>query len=88
MQHISSDAAAPPSAVAVTSSAIARLAYDRLRSTLRVQFRDGTTYQYMGVPLWVYEDLMQAESKGAQFNRCVRPHFPGAPVHPREISLG
>jgi hypothetical protein len=88
MQHIGSNSTTPPSALAVTSSAIAGLAYDPIRGTLHVQFRDGTTYQYVGVPLRVYEDLMQAESKGAHFNRCVRPHYLGAPARYREISLG
>jgi hypothetical protein len=34
-----------------------------------VEFRDGTTYQYADVPVETYHDLLQADSKGAYFNR-------------------
>ena len=88
MQPIESTPALPPGAVIVTSSAIAWLDYDPRHSALYVQFRDGARYQYLEVPLQVYEDLTEAESKGAHFNRWVRPYFPGTPVRPEEILLG
>ena len=63
-------------AIALQSSSLARLAYDRRRAILQVEFRDGTTYQYAGVPFRVYDNLLRAESKGAHFNRHIRSCFP------------
>ena len=62
--------------VAIRSSSLAQVAYDRHQSILRVQFRDGTAYEYDGVPLTPYLDLLQADSKGAYFNRHIRNHYP------------
>jgi hypothetical protein len=35
--------------VAIESSALANVAYNNERATFRVEFRDGTVYQYLGV---------------------------------------
>ena len=61
--------------VAMQSSSLTQVAYDPCRSILQVEFRDGTTYQYANVPVETYHDLLQADSKGAYFNRCVRNIF-------------
>jgi len=58
--------------VAIRSSSLAQVAYDCRQSILRVQFRDGTAYEYEGVPLQTYLDLLQADSKGGYFNRYIR----------------
>jgi hypothetical protein len=62
--------------VAVRSSSLAHVAYDSRRDILQVTFRDGTVYQYDSVPLGTYHALLQAESKGAYFNRYIRNLFP------------
>ena len=62
--------------VAIQSSSPAQVGYDCHRSVLRVQFRDGTAYEYEGVPLQPYFDLLQADSTGACFNRRIRNHYP------------
>jgi hypothetical protein len=62
-------------AVAVESSAIARVAYDPPDASLYLEFRDGAICQYSNVPLAVYRDLIGARSKGAYFNRQIRPHY-------------
>ena len=62
--------------VAVRSSSLAQVAYDGRRAILQVEFRDGTAYQYVGVPLRTYDDLLRADSKGAYFNRNIRSRFP------------
>jgi KTSC domain len=64
--------------VEVRSSSLARLSYDRRQAILHVEFRDGTAYQYAGVPLGTYQSLLQADSKGAYFNHCIRSRFPHA----------
>ena len=58
--------------VAIRSSSLAQVAYDCHQAILRVQFRDGTAYEYEGVPLQTYLDLLQADSKGGYFNRYIR----------------
>ena len=58
--------------VAIRSSSLTQVAYDCHQSILRVQFRDGTAYEYEGVPLQTHLDLLQADSKGGYFNRYIR----------------
>jgi hypothetical protein len=62
--------------VAVRSSSLAQVDYDSRRATLQVAFRDGTAYQYAGVPLRTYRGLLHADSKGAYFNQHIRSLFP------------
>jgi hypothetical protein len=62
--------------VEVRSSSLARLSYDLQQAILQVEFRDGTAYQYAGVPLMTYLDLLRADSKGGFFNQHIRSRFP------------
>jgi hypothetical protein len=66
--------------VAVRSSSLAQVAYDDLRDTLQIEFRDGTAYQYADVPIRIYHDLLRADSKGAYFNQYIRSRFPHAVI--------
>lgn len=61
--------------VEVRSSSLARLSYDRRQAILQVEFRDGTEYEYTGVPPKTYENLLQADSKGSYFNHYIRNRF-------------
>jgi len=45
---------------------------------LQLVFRDGTAYQYAGVSLGTYHELLRADSKGAYFNHHIRNRFPHA----------
>ena len=45
-------------------------------AVLELIFRSGEVYRYFGVPAQTYQELLQAESKGAYFNRSVRNRFP------------
>ena len=78
MPLVSSRSLPRMSTVAVESSALAQVAYDEQRAILHVQFRDGAVYQYLGVPLRIYQDLLRADSKGAYFNHHIRSRFPYA----------
>lgn len=62
--------------VAVQSSSLSKLAYDSQHAILQVEFRDGRVYQYSGVPLQTFQELLQADSKGAFFNHHIRSRFP------------
>lgn len=46
------------------SSNIARIAHDETSQTLFVEFLNGSTYQYFDVPQYVFQELMEAPSKG------------------------
>jgi len=70
--------------VTVRSSSLAQVAYDGRRAMLQVEFRDGTAYQYAGVPLWTYHELLRADSKGAYFNHHIRNRFPHAVLQVEE----
>jgi hypothetical protein len=61
--------------VAVQSSSLTQVAYEHRKAILRVEFRDGSAYQYANVPLRTYHDLLRADSKGAYFNHHIRNRF-------------
>jgi hypothetical protein len=62
--------------VDVRSSSLAKVAYDHHAAILQVEFRDGRVYRYAGVPLQTYQELLEADSKGAFFNHYIRSRFP------------
>ena len=55
----------------VNSSNIARAGYDPNTLTLEVHFRNGSTYEYNGVPKSFYEGIFTSESPGAFFRKYV-----------------
>jgi hypothetical protein len=59
--------------ISVNSSAIRAIGYDG--NTLTVEFHNGRTYDHPGVPYSVYEELMQAPSKGIFYNRYIRGRY-------------
>jgi len=61
--------------IAVASTSLGTVSYDAERQLLQIEFRNRSIYQYFEVPATVYEELMQAPSKGAYFNRSIRPRF-------------
>ena len=61
--------------VALESSSLSTVAYHHQRAILQVEFRDGTIYHYLGVPVHTYRDLLRADSKGAYFNLRIRSLF-------------
>lgn len=56
----------------VSSSNLYSVGYDSETSTLEIEFRDGSVYQYFNVPARVYEALMSAGSHGQYFHRNIR----------------
>lgn len=60
----------------VSSSNIQSIGYDESTETLRVQFNNGSVYEYRNVPIIVYNDFMQAGSLGAYLNRNIRNSYP------------
>lgn len=58
--------------VPVKSSNLAAVGYDAKRQVLRVQFVNGSTYDYHGVEPELHEDLLAAPSIGGFFHREIR----------------
>lgn len=58
--------------VAVESSELRSVAYERETRVLEVRFVKGERYQYFQVPPSVFDRLLAAESKGRFFNEHVR----------------
>lgn len=68
----------PP--VSLNSSLLASISYEADSATLRLEFRDGASYQYFRVPPAIYKGLLLATSKGAYFNSHIRGAFRYAPL--------
>jgi hypothetical protein len=60
----------------VRSTNIASIGYDESASTLEVGFRNGSIYQYYGVPASVWRAVMSASSHGRALWRSVRDRYP------------
>lgn len=60
----------------VASSNIQAVGYDESTETMRVQFTNGSIYEYRNVPSIVYNDFMQSGSLGAYLNRNIRNSYP------------
>jgi hypothetical protein len=61
--------------IAVDSTMLRTVGYDAERQLLQIEFQNRSTYQYFDVPAIIHEELMQAPSKGAHFNRSIRSRF-------------
>ncbi len=54
--------------VSVQSSQLAAVGYDKESKTMRVEFQNGSLYEYSGVDEGVYANLISAPSAGSFFN--------------------
>ena len=59
----------------VPSTLLASAEYFPERSLLELEFRDGALYHFFDVPVECFQQLLDAASKGAYFNRHIRNHF-------------
>ena len=60
----------------VSSSNIAAVGYDADNETVYVQFLNGSTYAYKGVPEHEFESLRSAQSVGSYLNRNYKNVYP------------
>ncbi len=60
----------------VSSSNIAAIGYDAESQTVFVQFLNGSTYAYKGVPEHEFENLRTAPSVGSYLNRNYKNVYP------------
>lgn len=61
--------------IPVSSSNLSAAGYDPNSSTLIVNFKNGTTYKYLGVPQPIFDALMRAPSKGTYFNDNIKDRY-------------
>lgn len=60
----------------VDSSNIEAIGYEADAQELHVRFlKSGETYVYYAVEAWVFEELMQTDSKGTYLNTRIKPHY-------------
>ena len=62
--------------IALTSSSVASACYSVEASTLEVEYRNGSVYQYFAVPRSVFESLLAAASKGSFVSERIRGRYP------------
>ena len=63
-------------AIAVESTTLAAVGYDATGQLLWLEFRSHAVYCYFDVPAGLHQALLEADSKGAYFNRHIRGRFP------------
>lgn len=65
-----------PEMIFVDSSNIEAIGYDAAALELHVRFvKSGETYVYHAVEEWRFQELMQADSKGAYLNANIKPNY-------------
>lgn len=57
------------------SSVLLAVAFSESKKILELEFRSGSIFQYLDVPPSVYQDLLNAESKGRFYNRRIKKHY-------------
>jgi hypothetical protein len=59
----------------VKSRILRSLGYDESTKILEIEFQTGLLYQYAGVPIKVYRELIRSEEIGKYFTDKVRNRF-------------
>lgn len=60
---------------AVESTTMRSVGYDVRGKILEIEFQSGEVYQYLDVPVAIYEQLQSAKSKGQYFNSEIRDDY-------------
>ncbi len=60
----------------VSSSNIAAVGFDPENQNVHVEFLNGSTYAYMGVPEHEFQNLLSASSVGSYLNRHFKNVYP------------
>ncbi len=61
--------------IPVSSSNIAAVGYDESQSILVIEFLNGRAYEYYGVPQYVFDELLNAGSKGSYANKYIYKNY-------------
>jgi hypothetical protein len=68
--------------VDLQSTSLNAATYQDQNAFLDLEFPSGVIYRYIGVPVQVYQELLQSESKGRYFNQHIRDRFPYTKIDP------
>jgi len=60
---------------AVKSSWITDVSYNESNKNMDIRLKNGKEYTFEDVPQKVYDDFMEAKSKGEYFNRIIRKQY-------------
>jgi hypothetical protein len=61
--------------VRLESSNLAQVRYNESDALLEVQFKSGSVYRYITVPVTVWDALLRAPSHGKYFNRAIKNNY-------------
>jgi hypothetical protein len=64
------------------STSLKAAEYQPPNALLEVEFRTGDVYRYFEVPASIYQELLEAESKGRYFNQHIRNRFRTEKIDP------
>ena len=67
--------------VKVSSSNIRSIGYEESTKTLEIEFKQGSVYQYKGVPKNIFENLMNANSHGTYFHSYIKDKYPTSRIN-------
>ena len=59
----------------LTSQVLESVGYKPETRTLEVEFKENGVYRYFGVPEKIYREMMAAPSRGAYFNKNIKPNY-------------
>lgn len=59
----------------VSSTNVASVGYDQSTTTLEVEFKGGSVYQYFDVPETVYQEFMRAGSLGSFLHNNIKDSY-------------
>lgn len=71
----------------IESSTINSVSYNKEEHRLIVKFKQGTYYEYLGVPEYVYIRLIQAKSAGKYFNDNIKTKYPFKVLKTEEVEV-
>ncbi len=61
--------------IPVSSSNIASIGYEENQNTLVIEFNNGRAYEYYGVPSYVFDEFLNAGSKGQYANQNIYKNY-------------
>ena len=66
------------------SSNIEAITYLKPEKLLRINFKNGSVYEWKKVPLTKYKKLLEAESKGKYFSREIKGKYTSTKIKDKE----
>ena len=65
----------------IDSSAVTSVGYEQASNTLGVEYRNLGVYRYFLVPAPLFQQLLNADSKGRFINTRIKPVYPCLRLH-------